>query len=128
MRNAVADVSKSIHALPECFARLLYLGSLRDPNGDYEHWGLTREYGEKQTQSAFRQLHRAEFEGLLQTEFSDLIAKFKEHCESRGENYRLVIDQLSQDLPVSPSDVQEHSTEHFKYVLSSLLALAQSSC
>ena len=128
MRNAAADVSKSIRALPGYFARLLYFGSLRDQNGIYQHWGLTREYGEKETGTAFQQMHRSTFEGFLQTNFSDLLVNLREHCERKGENYQCVIDQLTSGSTLAPADVEEHSAMHFSYVLASLLALSRSSC
>ena len=126
MRNAVADVSKSVRALPECFSQLIYLGSLRNKNGEYEHWGLTREYGEEKTRNAFAQTHLAAYERLLQMRFSGLIEVLQEHCAHSGMDCRLIVDHLSMDSKLTPSRVQEHSAMHFNYVLASLLALSQS--
>jgi len=126
MRNAVEDVSRSLQALSGRFAQLLYLASLRDFAGNYQHWGLSREYGEARTSAAFSHLHRATYNSFLQTDLSELLVVLRKCCERNGRNPDAVITELIHEGAVKPTGVQEHAVMHFNYVLASLLALAQS--
>jgi len=126
MRNAVDDVSRSLGALPGRFSQLLYLASLRDRAGDYQHWGLSREYGEARTSAAFSHLHRTTYASFLQTDLSELLVVLHRCCEKNGRHPEALITELFHEGGVKPSGVQEHAVMHFNYVLASLLALAQS--
>jgi len=128
MRNAVEDVSRSLRALPGRFSQLLYLASLRDRAGDYQHWGLNREYGEARTRAAFSHVHRTTYDSLLQADLSELLSVLRMCCEKSGRDPAALITELFHEGGVKPSGVQEHSAMHFNYVLASLLALSQPNC
>jgi hypothetical protein len=128
MRNAVEDVSRSLGALPGRFSQLLYLASLRDRAGDYQHWGLNREYGEARTRAAFSHLHRKTYDSFLQADLPELLSALHMCCEKSGRDPEALISELFHEGSVRPSGMQEHSAMHFNYVLASLLALAQSKC
>jgi len=126
MRNAVEDVSRSLEALSGRFSQLLYLASLRDRAGDYQHWGLSREYGEARARAAFSHLHRTTYDSFLQADLSELLLVLRKCCERNGRDPEAVLTELIHEGAVKPTGVQEHSVMHFNYVLASLLALAQS--
>jgi hypothetical protein len=128
MRNALNDISRSMQALPDFFARLLYLASLRDQEGKYQHWGLQREYGPERTAEAYERIHRAAYESLLETSFSELMEVLKDHCAQKGAADQQIIEWLLLESAVKPAGIEPHSAMHFSYVLASLLALSQSSC
>jgi hypothetical protein len=128
MRNAVEDVSRSLRALPGRFSQLLYLASLRDRAGDYQHWGLNREYGEARTRAAFSYLHRRTYDSFLQSDLPELLSVLRMCCEKSGRDPEALVSELFHEGAVKPSGTQEHSAMHFNYVLASLLALAQSKC
>lgn len=128
MRSVSAEVARSLRAIPDCFSQLMYLGSLRDQRGVYQHWGLTREYGEERTGAAYQEAHQITYEGVLQTDLSELLASLSEHCERSRQSCDDVMSKLQWATRITPVGIQEHTSMHFNYVLASLLALYQSSC
>ena len=128
MRSVSAEVSRSLRALPDCFSRLMYLGSLRDEGGVYQHWGLTQDYGEERTRAAYQEAHQTAYEDVLQTDLSQLLSTLSERCERNRESCDEVMSKLSLATKITPLGIQDHTAMHFNYVLASLLALSQSSC
>src|SRR5882724_2042048 len=107
MRNPVEDVWRSVRALPGRFSQLLYLASLRDRTGDYQHWGLTREYGDARTAAAFRHCHRKTYDGLLQTEFSELLDMLHAQCQQSGGESGAILSELLHEGRVKPAGTEE---------------------
>jgi hypothetical protein len=125
MRNPVEDIRRSLGALPGLLSQLMYLASLRDRAGQYQHWGLTREYGEGRIAAAFRHCHRNTYDGLLQSDLSELLATLGRQCEENGQDPKGIITELLHEAGARPEGTQEHAVKHFNYVLASLLALSQ---
>jgi len=128
LRNAGHDVFRTLTVLPNCLSRLLYLRSLRDQAGNYQHWGLTAEYGQERTRTAFEEAHRTAYQQFLQSEVSDLISFFREHCETSVRDCPSMILEFACDEAFRPADVPEHSVTHFNCVLGLLLAQCGTEC
>jgi len=65
--------SRSLTSIPNDYARLLYVSSLRDPlNGRYRHEGLETIYGEESVQLALGHCHEELFVRILETPLEPL--------------------------------------------------------
>ena len=68
-RNIIHDFAmNTLSAIPNDFARLAYIASLRDlSTGRYEHAGLAALYPEEAIQQALKQCHQEVFQRVLET-------------------------------------------------------------
>lgn len=65
-RSAPADLwRRTLCQIPSIFGRLIYLSSLRGPNGTYEHFGFAQSYGMAVAQAAIQQSHEDAFANWL---------------------------------------------------------------
>jgi hypothetical protein len=72
-RRIVRDFTiTTLAGIPGLFARLIYMGSLRDlSSGRYEHAGLAALYPEQALQQALQLCHEQIFERILETPLSN---------------------------------------------------------
>jgi hypothetical protein len=68
-RHIIHDFAmNTLSAIPNDFARLAYIASLRDlSTGHYEHAGLAALYPEEAIQQALKQCHEEVFQRILET-------------------------------------------------------------
>ena len=89
-RSAAADLFRhTLTRIPSVFGRLMYLGSLRDPNtGVYHHYGLTTAFGKDQSVQALRLSHSRTFREWLrlslQEKHADLVAYLETLDDPKG--------------------------------------------
>ena len=50
-------VKKTLAVVPGIWHKLAYLAALRKDSGEYEHWGLSKRYGNEATRSALGAAH-----------------------------------------------------------------------
>jgi len=80
-RSAKEDLSATtLAALSGQFARMEYLAGLRTADERYEHWGLTRVYGDAPAQAALREAHNDTLDALLRMS----LAEFYAEAEAQG--------------------------------------------
>ena len=108
---------RTLGALPGLWARLRYIAGLRGPAGFYQHWGMSRTFGPEATQQVVSAAHSELFVKLLRTPLRQLTAEFTEGKPSSDE-------LLDWSLYV-PANLEGGSVEHFKSVVSALLALSE---
>jgi hypothetical protein len=111
-RRIVQDFTMTTLAgIPGLFARLIYMGSLRDlSTGRYEHAGLAALYPEEAIQQALELCHEQIFERTLETplfgQYADLracLAAMQDGLRAavthwhRLESYRLLVPEQSPD-------------------------------
>jgi hypothetical protein len=111
-RKIVQDFTlTTLAGIPGLFARLIYMGSLRDlSSGTYEHAGLAALYPEQALQQALQLCHEQIFERILETPLSsqheDLraclaamqggLSAAVTHWQ-RMESYRVLVPEQSPD-------------------------------
>ena len=124
LKSALEDFeSNTLSAVRGLLSKLSYIGRLRDSNGRYDHWGLTRVYGNDAAQSAIRTSHRVLLFKVLKKPLATLLKDTQESCsqEQLTESQFLASPTLCPPTPVSPA-----ARAHLKSVLSALSALVQS--
>jgi len=102
------------------------VAGLRQENGGYFHWGLTREFGEKVANETIAGAHRRIFLHLLRTPLGVLASELKLEISSSQEriDYMEKLRKHGQDL--IPADCGGGSRRHFNSVLQAMCCLAAS--
>lgn len=130
-RRIIEDFTvNTLAVIPNAFARLIYVASLRDlSTGRYEHEGLAALYPEEAVQQALRHCHEEIFLRMLETPLAiqeeilqDCLAKMAggllatSHHWQQMEAYRVLI----------PEDVPDYLKELFCSNLRALLDILNS--
>ncbi len=120
-------VTRTLSAVPGRWSKLQYLASLRRAGG-YEHWGLSRIYGELVARRAMEDAHRDIFLEILRTPIRELWKDAVQAARARGtpeEEYILELTRSAETLV--PAHYGGGSIRHFNSVLLALSALARRS-
>jgi len=123
LRSASEDFeTSSLAAVAGLLGRFLYVEKLYVTCGKYEHWGLTKVYGEDAAQRAIGSSHRTLLTAILRKPLAWLVIDVAESCtkgQAREEFLAALVDL--QPKPASPA-----ARAHLKSVLSALSALVES--
>lgn len=104
--------------------KLAYLARLREPDGQYRHWGMSRTYGEQAAGAAMAELHAQVWLEVLRTPIPDLFRQF-----SRIEtSERVALMEESKKLRNMsyPDNLSGGGIRHFSSVLLALESLSKS--
>jgi hypothetical protein len=126
INSAVDDFSRlTLGAIPGTLGKLLYVAGLRQTNGAYYHWGLTRTHGEKTADLAIGEAHSHLFSSLLRTPIRNLWQEAGSLAEEQNTEVRVYVDCLIQkgDLLI-PVELHGGGRHHFNSVLLALCCLA----
>ena len=115
--------TNTLGAIPGLLGRLSYVGRLQDGEGKYEHWGLTRVYGEDAAQNAISASHRILVSEVLKKPLPVLLKDALASCS----NEHLTEGELLATLAQSPlKRLSPAARAHLGSVLNSLSALVES--
>jgi hypothetical protein len=125
LKSAFEDLSRTtLEALHGCLRRLEYLAGLKEPKGEYSHWGFSKVYGEQPARKALTAAHRTAVSEVLSTPLKDLLADAESSCERDGIVPEEYLKDLSQKRDVLlPNDPGAGSARHLNSVLRALLGL-----
>lgn len=118
LRNTLAGV-------PGLWARLEYLASLRQHDGSYAHWGLTRMYGDAVVQRILGEVHRGVFIEVLETPLERLVREAARAAEELEIAPREFVQRLTTAQGLVPAQLGGGNVRHFNSVLECLLALGR---
>ena len=104
--------------------KLLYLGSLRDAEGRYCHWGLAQVHGETESQTAARDAHLAVLKQVLRKPIHELWSEVADaSATSAAAKKRRLEQALSGQSKLLPTGCSRRSESHFNSVLQALAEL-----
>jgi len=126
--SALEDLHQTtLKAVSGFLRRLEYLSGLRDKEGDYEHWGLNRVYGDLASKRALAQAHRAMLSKVLTTPLKDLVDDAEESSKLAGVQATTYVERLSHTTPnLLPTEPGAGSARHLNSVLHALASLLRS--
>jgi hypothetical protein len=130
--SALEDLhDTTVEALDGCLSRLEYFGRLRcnekKKDVDYEHWGLTRVYGDLPAMKALAQTHRSLVSQILATPIRSLLEDIDTSSALAGLLPVTYMEKLqSPALNLLPPAPGPGSARHLNSVLQALSALAKS--
>src|SRR6266705_2102825 len=112
----------TLQSLPSVLTRLEYVASLREPSGEYGHWGMNRVYGESRAQAALSQAHMRLFLEVLRSPIRELLTEL---VPSPGPTEDCALKRLAvHGERAVPRDCGGGSALHLESVLAALSALA----
>jgi hypothetical protein len=104
------------------WGKLLYLGSLRDSDGRYCHWGLAQVHGEAESQTAARDAHLAVLKQVLRKPIKELWSEVADATSAAAKKRRLE-QALREHSKLLPAGCSRRSESHFNSVLQALAEL-----
>ena len=124
--SALEDLQlTTLKAIQGSLRRLEYLSRLRDRDGGYSHWGLSRMHGEHSAKRAMADAHRAELSNILSTPIRNLEKDVCQSSEEAGMPPSVYLEKLStttaQLLPANPGAGSGRHLSSVLHALSSLL-------
>jgi hypothetical protein len=119
---------RTLKHLPGALARLLYLVTLRDKDGNYRHWGMAQVFGDEASMQAAREAHKEAFNEILRTPLQKLWSELANPGRSDAPVPEVQLRELAMaGRKLIPADCSEAAECHFNSVLHALRELAQSS-
>lgn len=111
-------MKRTLNLLNGVWSRLNYIRELKTPDGSYEHWGLSKIYGERAAHDAIADIHSELYLQLLRTPLQELHEQLSLAAEDANCSRRELIDQLLQQRKrIMPADLRGGEPEHFRSVL-----------
>jgi hypothetical protein len=106
--------------------RLEYVSGLRDPDGQYFHWGLARTHGEQAARNAIAEAHAQLFASILRVPLARLSEQAWNTCRELSLTPQLYLRQICNHRGrMVPRDASGAAVLHFSLVLDALLSLAE---
>ena len=119
--------TRTLRAVSGLLGKLDYFVSLRQQDGSYSHWGLSRVYGEDAAQRALADAHRNLVSSILRTPLRKLLKDLEESCAPKNLGQTQFLEDLENREGVSlPADPYAGSRRHLNSVLRALSALVKS--
>lgn len=125
LHSALEDLQETtLRAFAGCLNKLEYLAGLRDKEGSYEHWGLTRVYGELAAKKALARAHRSLLSKVLAMPIRNLVEDAKQSSEVAGVPPATYVERLATTSPnLLPHGPGAGSARHLSSVLLALSSL-----
>jgi hypothetical protein len=118
--------ARTLRAVSGVLGRLEYFTSLRQEDGSYSHWGLSRVYGEEAAQRALAEAHKNNVSQILRTPLRKLLEEAQESSGLNPEEQASFLQQLQdREAESLPRDPSAGSRRHLSSVLHALSALAK---
>jgi hypothetical protein len=122
----------TLSTIDTVFGRLVYLSSLCNPNsGRYEHFGLTRLYGSKETDHAMRDAHRKTFSEWLCFTLREQLLDLDKYLGSLTVDKRLVLrawECQATYRSLIPSDAWDAERQLFLCDFEMIVAVMRTAC
>ena len=127
LKSAKEDLqARTLQAVAGLLGRLQYLASLRQQDGSYSHWGLSRVHGEDAAQKALTEAHRRLVSNILRTPLRKLVDDVQESCNAKYFEEKDFLENLENRKPsLVPSQPGVGLASHLSSVLHALAALAK---
>jgi hypothetical protein len=126
LKSVKEDLQGStLRAVSGLLGRLEYFTSLRQEDGSYSHWGLSRVHGEEAAQRALAEAHQENVSLILRTPMRNLLDDAQSSIQTGTDQERFLQaleDRRAQTLPKDPS---AGSRRHLSSVLRALSALVK---
>lgn len=109
---------RSVSVLQGVWSRLNYIRELRDSDGRYEHWGLSRIYGNDAAEKMIADVHSELYLQLLRIPLSELLEQLELSAEDAGCSAVQLSEQLYRDRRrITPQELRGGAPEHMRSVL-----------
>jgi hypothetical protein len=118
--------ARTLRAVTGLLGKLEYFASLRQDDGSYMHWGLSRVHGEAAAQDALAEAHRNLVSLILRTPLRKLLQDVDETSDSRSIASGAFLAELQKsEGQALPGDPSAGYRRHLSSVLRALSALTR---
>ena len=125
LKSVKEDLQAStLRAVSGLLGRLEYFTALRQEDGSYSNWGLSRVHGEEVAQRALAEAHQENVSLILRTPMSNLLEDAQQSSLQIGADQEQFLRQL-EDAKTLPNNPSAGSRRHLSSVLRALLALVK---
>jgi len=125
LKSVKEDLQGStLRAVSGLLGRLEYFTSLRQEDGSYSHWGLSRVHGEEAAQRALAEAHQENVSLILRTPMRNLLDDAQQSSVQTGTDQTRFLQQL-EDAKTLPKDPGAGSRRHLSSVLRALSGLVK---
>ena len=125
LKSVKEDLQGStLRAVSGLLGRLEYFTSLRQEDGSYSHWGLSRVHGEEAAQRALAEAHQENVSLILRTPMRNLLDDAQQSSVQIGTDQARFLQAL-EDRKTLPKDPGAGSRRHLSSVLRALSALVK---
>jgi len=119
--------ARTLQAISGLLGQLGYLASLRQEDGNYSHWGLSRVHGEPAAQEALAEAHQSVVTKIMRAPLCRLLNDVQDSCTDRKQGHIEFLAELQdRESQILPPKAGVGSRRHLSSVLHALLALAKS--
>lgn len=127
LKSAREDLqTRTLSAISGLLGQLAYLAGLRQEDGQYVHWGLSRVHGEEPAQRALGEAHKRALSLVLRTPLSQLQTDVQESSEANEVSQEKFVGELQEkEVQLLPSAPGAGSGRHLSSVLLALSALVK---
>lgn len=126
LKSAAEDLeARTLRAVSGLLRKLEYLAGLRQSDGSYTHWGLSRVHGDDATQRALGEAHRGVVSTILRTPLRKLLQDLDNsgpECERDPADLLTKLRDSSQVVPPQPG---AGAARHLSSVLRAVASLAK---
>lgn len=127
LKSAFEDLSRTtLRAVFGCLGKLEYLAGLRAHEGDYEHWGFGKVYGQATANKALGTAHQEAISEVLSTPLGKLLADVENSSQTAGVELQTYLQKMAgRGETLLPERPGPGTARHLSSVLHALLALAR---
>lgn len=119
--------TRTLSAISGLLGKLAYLADLRQQDGSYSHWGLSRVHGEESAQRALTEAHKSMLSTVLRTPISQLQTDVQESSKAQQVPQERFVGELQEkEAQLLPPKSGAGSRRHLSSVLHALSALVKS--
>ncbi|HLV89173.1 MAG TPA: hypothetical protein VKV39_19475 [Candidatus Sulfotelmatobacter sp.] len=126
LKSALDDLRQTtLAAVSGLLGKLIYLASLRQPAGRYEHWGMKTVHGAESADRALRAAHAEVLAGVLRTPVARLVDDLEESRRGSGVAAPAYIEEMQNRFErLLPGDrTDSPAAVHLSSVLAALSQL-----
>ena len=128
LKSALQDVRETtLAAVSGLLGKLLYLASLRQEEGAYQHWGMARVHGPESAERALKTAHGEVLAGVLRAPLASLTEDLEETSRSQGLQPQTCVEEMRGKFDDLLLDERKDSPKatHLSSVLTALWYLEQ---
>jgi hypothetical protein len=127
LKSAAEDLqARTLRAVSGLLGKLEYLAGLRQGDGSYTHWGLSRVHGDDATQRALGDAHRGVVSAILRAPLRKLLEDLNDSGRETNRDSAEMLSKLNNaSSQVVPPQAGAGASRHLSSVLRALASLAK---
>lgn len=119
-------IKRTLAVVPGLWHKLAYMGGLRKESGEYDHWGLSKRYGNEATRSALGAAHEQVFLDVLRKPVRNLLHEAQENAAEKEIPPEEYVEELwISRKPMTPTELGGGSSRHFEVTIKTLQSLTR---